>query len=285
MAKKKVQTARPIEMRKLVEPGAMEISISRQCQLLGISSSSYYYKPTEPSEFQLDVMDEIYDIYLEFPFYGSRKMSKELNLREWEVGRKMARSLMRHMDIEAIYQKPKTSKPHPQHKIYPYRLKGLTIDRPNQVWCTDITYIRIDSGWCYLMAVMDWYSRRVISWGLSNTMDADFCCRVLQDALTKGTPGIFNTDQGSQFTSTAFVDILLDNKIVVSMDGKGRYLDNILIERLWRSVKYEDVKIKQYDTIIKTQVGISEYITKYNFKRIHQSLGYRTPDEVWKDAS
>ena len=150
---------------------------------------------------------------------------------------------------------------------------------------TDITYIRIDSGWCYLMAVMDWYSRRVISWGLSNTMDADFCCRVLQDALTKGTPGIFNTDQGSQFTSTAFVDILLDNKIVVSMDGKGRYLDNILIERLWRSVKYEDVKIKQYDTIIETQVGISEYITKYNFKRIHQSLGYRTPDEVWKDAS
>jgi putative transposase len=215
----------------------------------------------------------------------SNSHSTELNLREWEVGRKMARSLMRHMDIEAIYQKPKTSKPHPEHKIYPYRLKGLTIDRPNQVWCTDITYIRIDSGWCYLMAVMDWYSRRVISWGLSNTMDADFCCRVLQDALTKGTPGIFNTDQGSQFTSTAFVDILLDNKIVVSMDGKGRYLDNILIERLWRSVKYEDVKIKQYDTIIETQVGISEYITKYNFKRIHQSLGYRTPYEVWKDAS
>jgi len=230
-------------------------------------------------------MDEIYDIYLEFPFYGSRKVSKELSLREWAVGRKRAARLMKAMGIEAIYQHPKTSTPHPDHKIYPYLLKDLTIDRPNQVWCTDITYIRIQSGWAYLMAVMDWHSRRVISWGLSSTMDADFCARVLEEAIQHGKPEIFNTDQGSQFTSLLFTDILKANGIRVSMDGKGRYLDNILIERLWRSIKYEDLGINGYVDLSDTKAGLKRYIDQYNFKRIHQSLNYQTPDQVYRTVA
>lgn len=271
-------------MRKLIDPNDKNMTISRQCKLIGLSPSAYYYKPAPPTEEQLDIMDEIYDIYLDFPFYGSRKMSEELKLREWEVGRKQARSFMQKIGVEAIYQKPNTSKSHPEHKIYPYLLKDLVINRPNQVWCTDITYIRVQSGWVYLMAVMDWHSRRVISWGLSSTMDVEFCARILEESLLHGKPEIFNTDQGSQYTSAEFTGILKREGIKISMDGKGRYLDNILIERLWRSVKYEDVKINGYETLPETKIGLEKYIDKYNFHRLHQALGYKTPDEVWRAA-
>jgi putative transposase len=284
MAKKKVEATRTVDMRKLIDPDDKNMTISRQCLLIGISPSAYYYKPAPPTEEQLDIMDEIYDIYLDFPFYGSRKMSKELKLREWDVGRKQARSLMQKIGVEAIYQKPNTSKAHPEHKIYPYLLNDITINRPNQVWCTDITYIRVQAGWVYLMAVMDWHSRRVISWGVSSTMDVEFCARILEESLLHGKPEIFNTDQGSQYTSTEFTGILKREEIKISMDGKGRYLDNILIERLWRSIKYEDVKINGYETLSETRIGLEKYIEKYNFKRLHQALGYKTPDEVWRSA-
>jgi putative transposase len=285
MVKKKVEATRSVDMRKLIDSKDKSIPITRQCELIGISTSAYYYKPKELSKEDLDAMGEIYDIYLEFPYYGSRKMSEELKLREWFVGRKKSRRLMKCLGVKAIYQRPNTSKSNPEHKKYPYLLKGLAINKPNQAWCTDITYIRVQSGWAYLMAVMDWHSRKVISWGLSNTMDVDFCSRVLEEALTHGKPEIFNTDQGSQFTSSKFTDILKREKIKISMDGKGRYLDNILIERFWRSVKYEDVKINNYDTLDETKVGLKKYIHKYNFKRLHQALGYKTPDYIWRQVA
>jgi putative transposase len=192
------------------------------------------------------------------------------------------------MGLEAIYRKPKranTSNANSEHKKFPYLLKGLTIDRPNQVWCTDITYIKLKTGWTYLMAVMDWSSRKIISWGLSNTMDVSFCVEVLEEALKYGKPEIFNTDQGSQYTSSIFTDVLKREGIEISMDGKGRYLDNILIERLWRTVKYEHIFINDYETISETREGLRGFIDQYNSKRLHQALEYQTPDEVWAKCS
>jgi putative transposase len=284
MAKKKVDSTRTVEMRELIDP-EIEIPVSRQCELLGLPASSFYYKPHPVKTEQLNLMKAIEDIYLEQPYYGSRRIAKALQRDGWQVSRKRVRRMMRIMCIQAIYQRPNTSKASPENKVYPYLLRGMAISRPDQVWCTDITYIRLTTGWSYLMAVMDWHSRRVISWGLSNTMDIDFCVEVLQQALKHGKPEIFNTDQGSQFTSSQFTDVLKCHGIGISMDGRGRYQDNIYIERLWRTVKYENVFINDYQTLGDAREGLDRFFDIYNKKRLHQSLGYKTPQEVWKAVS
>jgi putative transposase len=218
--------------------------------------------------------------YLETPFYGSRKMAKHLSRQGKLVNRKRVQGLMRLMGIEAVYPKPKLSQKKKEHKIYPYLLKGLKIDRPNMVWSSDITYVPLAQGFLYLVAIIDWYSRYVLSWRLSNTMDVAFCLGALDEALEKGNPSIFNTDQGSQFTSSEFTQKQLDNNIQISMDGRGRFLDNIFIERLWRTVKYEEIYMKGYETASDAESGLETYFPFYNTKRIHQNLDYRTPEEV-----
>lgn len=219
--------------------------------------------------------------YLKTPIYGSRKIAEELRRKGYAIGRKRVQRLMRLMGLQAIYRRPKTSKPVKVHNVYPYLLKELDITRPNQVWAADITYIPMAKGFMYLVAVMDWYSRYVISWRLSNTLDADFCIDALNDALKKGKPEIFNTDQGSQFTSEEFTAILKKNDIQISMDGKGSYNDNLFIERLWRTVKYEEVYLKAYQDGREARISLKEYIHFYNIERLHQALGYRTPQEVF----
>ncbi len=231
----------------------------------------------------LVVMRRMDEIYLLTPFYGTRRMVVELGRHGLVVNRKRVRRLMRLMGLEAIYQKPNTSQRHPEHKVYPYLLKGLTIDRVNQVWCADITYIPMAKGFVYLVAVMDWFSRRVLSWRLSIGMETDFCVEALEEAMERyGPPEIFNTDQGVQFTSADFIDTLEARGVRVSMDGKGRYLDNIFIERLWRSLKYEEVFIKAYSTVSEARKGINAWILFYNDRRPHQALEYRTPREVFE---
>ena len=254
----------------------------RQCALLGISRSSVYYQSREVNEYDLDLMALIDRQYLKAPFYGSRRMRASLRRQGHPVNRKRVRRLMRLMGITAIYQRPNTSKPSRGHKIYPYLLRGMTIDRVNQVWATDITYIPMAHGFMYLVAIMDWYSRYVLVWQLSNTLDVDFCIDALEEALAKGTPEIFNTDQGSQFTSEAFTGMLLKRGIQISMDGKGRCLDNVFVERLWRSLKYEEVYLKDYQRVPEARAGIGTYLGFYNDERPHQALGYRTPREVFE---
>lgn len=281
-----MQTIGDLDQRiGLLDKNSDELPKSTQCKLLGIPRSTAYYQKTPASQEELDLMKLIDIIYLDYPYFGARRIAMMLRRNGNHVSRKRVSRLMKRMGLSAIYQKPNTSKSNPEHKIYPYLLKGLEIDQPNQVWCTDLTYIRLRSGWAYLMAVMDWHSRRVISWGLSTTMDTDFCVRVLEDALAHGKPEIFNTDQGSQFTSLEFTKLLKDSGIKVSMDGKGRFMDNIFIERLWRSVKYECVFLNDFDTISDAKIELEKYLHKYNLHRPHQSLNYRTPDEVWKDAA
>jgi putative transposase len=259
------------------------LSVARQCELLGVARSSVYYEPVPADPADLDLMRRIDEQYLRTPFYGSRRMTAWLRRAGHEVGRKRVRRLMGLMGIEAIYQKPNTSRKHPENKIHPYLLRDLTIDRVNQVWCSDITYIPMAKGFLYLVAVMDWASRRVLSWRLSNTMDAEFCVDALEEALVRhGRPEIFNTDQGSQFTSAAFTGLLAEHGVAISMDGKGRFLDNIFIERLWRSLKYEEVFIKAYATVAEARAGIGGYLILYNDERPHQALGYRTPREVFE---
>jgi len=221
--------------------------------------------------------------YLKTPFFGSRRMTDHLRKKGFLVNRKRVQRLMRRMGIEAIYTKPRTSKPSKENKIYPYLLRDLTIDKPDQVWCSDITYLPMRKGFLYLVAVMDWHSRYIVSWRLSNSMDTSFCTEALEDALAQGTPGIFNTDQGSQYTSSDFTKILKQKEVAISMDGKGRYLDNIFIERLWRSLKYEEVYLKAYEDIKESRVSIAEWIRFYNFERPHQSLNYSTPWEVYQE--
>lgn len=257
-----------------------DIPLSRQTELLGISRSSLYYEPV------LDDGDErfkvhIDEIYTELPFYGSRKITEALQRMGHAVGRRRVRRLMAEMGIEAIYPKPHLSKPHPDHTIYPYLLRGVSIDRIDQTWGSDITYIRLDKGFAYLVAIMDWYSRYVISWELSTSLEADFCIRALEKALSIGRPEIFNTDQGSQFTSNDFTQRLLDEAILISMDGRGRCMDNIFTERLWRSLKYENVYPNDYQTVREARQGIGAYVDLYNTVRLHQSLGYMTPHEVY----
>jgi putative transposase len=220
--------------------------------------------------------------YLKTPFYGSRRMKAWLLGEGYLVSRSKVRRLMRLMGLEAIYRRPNTSKPAPGHRVYPYLLKGVDVNRVDQVWASDITYIPMAQGFLYLVAIMDWYSRYVVAWKLSNTMDTDFCVAALEEALSKGIPEVFNTDQGAQFTSEAFTQTLQERDIQVSMDGKGRYLDNILVERLWRSIKYEEVYLKAYQTVAEARTGINAYLEFYNRQRPHQALGYRTPAEVYQ---
>ncbi len=257
------------------------LSTVRQCALLGISRSCLYYRPRVPSQEDLTVMKEMDQQYLVTPFYGSRRMRVWLNRQGHQVNRKRVRRLMRTMGIAAIYRRPRTSNPAPGHKAYPYLLGGLDVTRPNQVWAADITYIPMDRGFLYLVAIMDWYSRYVVAWRLSNTLDADFCVEALKEGLSKGKPEVFNTDQGGQFTSEAFTGLLQHHGVRISMDGKGRYSDNIFIERLWRTVKYEEVYLKAYSGGREAKAGIDAYFRFYNTQRPHQALGYRTPTEVF----
>lgn len=259
-----------------------ELTISRQCQLLGLSRSSFYSQNKAVSQQELDLMLAIDKIHLALPFYGARKIQVELNNRGFLIGRGKVRRLMRKMGLEAIYRKPKTSIPKSGDHIYPYLLKDLQIERVNQVWATDITYLPMAKGFAYLVAIIDLYSRKVMSWRLSNTMDASFCIETLEDAIQRfGPPEIFNTDQGSQFTSDSFTSVLKAHGVKISMDGKGRWVDNVFIERLWRSVKYEEVYLKAYQTMQEARQSLRSYFIFYNQSRFHQTLDYQTPDMVY----
>jgi putative transposase len=259
-----------------------EFSVRRQCELLGVNRSSLFYKPRGESEENLRLMRLLDEQYTRTPFYGSRKMTEWLGTQGYNVNRKRISRLMEVMGIEAVYPKPKLSQPGDGHRIYPYLLRGVTVDRPDQVWSTDITYIRMGQGFVYLVAVMDWYSRYVLSWSLSLTMEVDFCIEALRNALRRGRPEIFNSDQGSQFTSEKFTDELAAKDIAISMDGRGRCMDNIFIERLWRSLKYEEVYLKDYESVKEARTGIERYLRFYNQERLHQSLDYRTPVAIYQ---
>jgi putative transposase len=275
----------PAARLSLVDRADGELSLVAQCRMLKVARSTLYWRPAAASEDDLQLMRLIDDQYLTAPFYGSRRMVAVLRRDGWTVNRKRVRRLMRLMGIEAIYQKPNTSRPHPDHKVYPYLLRGLAIDRPNQVWCADITYIPLAKGFVYLVAVMDWFSRRVLAWRVSIGMETGFCVEALQEAMDLyGVPEIFNTDQGVQFTSASFIDELAARGVRISMDGKGRFLDNIFIERLWRSLKYEEVFIKAYGSIREARGGIGVWLIFYNDVRLHQALDYRTPREVFEAA-
>jgi len=272
----------PADRRARVDRDDPVLAIVAQCRLLKIARSTLYYRPAPVDPDDLAVMRRMDELYLASPFYGSRRMVAVLRREGLVINRKRVRRLMRVMGLEAIYQKPNTSQGHPDHKVYPYLLRGLIIDRPSQVWCADITYIPMARGFVYLVAVMDWFSRRVLSWRLSLTMEADFCVEAVQEAIARyGRPEIFNTDQGVQFTSAAFLEQLETAGVRVSMDGKGRFLDNIFIERLWRSLKYEEVFIKAYGSVIEARRGIGDWFSFYNDERPHQALGYRTPRAVF----
>jgi putative transposase len=255
--------------------------VTRQCQLLNISHSGLYYRPMGVSEEDLALMKLIDRQYLATPFYGARRMAAWLKKQNHLVNRKHVRRLMAAMGLKAIYRRPKTSAPATGHRVFPYLLNGLKITRPNQVWAADITFIPMARGFLYLVAIMDWYSRYVLSWRLSNTMDAGFCADALEEALRKGKPEIFNTDQGAQFTGGGFAGILERHGIRISMDGRGSYNDNLFIERLWRTVKYEEVYLKAYQDGREAKAGIGDYFRFYNSERPHQALGYRTPAEVF----
>jgi putative transposase len=261
-----------------------DLPVTRQAKALSVSRGSVYYMPRPVSAGDLAIMRRIDELHLDFPFAGSR-MLRDLLCREGiQVGRRHVATQMKRMGIEAIYRRPNTSKPAPDHKIYPYLLRGLKVDHPNQVWAMDITYIPMARGFVYLAAVVDWFSRRVLAWRLSITMEADFCVEALEEALAKyGRPEMFNTDQGSQFTSVAFTGVLLNNAIAISMDGKGSWRDNVFVERIWRSVKYEEVYLRAYASVGEARISIGRYLDFYNRKRPHSSLDRQTPDEVYFD--
>jgi len=259
-----------------------DLPITKQAKVLGISRGSVYYLPRPVPAADLAVMRRIDELHLDFPFAGSRMLRDLLNKEGIEIGRRHVATLMKRMGIEALYRKPNTSKPAPGHKIYPYLLRGLTIDRPNQVWAMDITYIPMARGFVYLAAVVDWFSRRVLSWRLSITMEAAFCIEALEEALARhGRPEIFNTDQGSQFTSHDFTGVLLKADIAISMDGKGSWRDNVFVERLWRTIKYEEVYLKAYDTVSEARISIGGYLAFYNGRRPHSRLDRQTPDQAY----
>jgi putative transposase len=269
------------DLRRLVDWGHADISLRRQCELLGVNRSGLYYEPLGESEENLTLMRLLDEQYTRTPFYGSRKMVEWLDTQGFEVNRKRVTRLMALLGIEAIYPKPKLSQPGDSHKIYPYLLRGVGVDRVNQVWSTDITYIRMARGFVYLVAVMDWFSRYILSWRLSLTLELDFCVDALKCALRRGRPEIFNSDQGSQFTSEKFIGELAAREIAISMDGRGRCMDNIFVERLWRSLKYEEVYLKDYGSVTEARAGIERYFRFYNQERLHQSLQYRTPAAIW----
>jgi putative transposase len=260
------------------------LPLTRQAQALGISRGSIYYLPRPVPRADLAIMRRMDELHLEFPFAGSRMLRDLLNQEGIDIGRRHVSTLMKRMGLEALYRKPNTSKPTPGHKIYPYLLRGMTIERPNQVWAMDITYVPMARGFVYLAAVVDWFSRRVLSWRVSITLEAAFCVEALEEALAQhGRPEIFNTDQGAQFTSHDFTSVLLKAGVAISMDGKGAWRDNVFVERLWRSIKYEEVYLRAYDTVSEARASIGRYLTFYNGRRPHSSLDRRTPDQAYFD--
>jgi putative transposase len=266
----------------VVEPGHPSLSVRQQCKLLGLSRASYYYQPAQASELNLELMKLIDEQYLKTPFYGYRKMTVCLQGLTYMVNRKRVRRLMNLMGIQAVGPKPQTSRSGKAHKIYPYLLRGVKITHANQVWSADITYVPMQRGFMYLVAILDWHSRYVLSWEISNTLDGAFCLEALESALAKyDQPKIFNTDQGVQFTADAFTQRLKNAEIEISMDGRGRFVDNIFIERLWRSVKYENIYLNDYQTGIELAAGLADYFDLYNHERPHQSLDYQTPAQVY----
>ena len=270
--------------KALVCSGYGRLSVVRQCELVGISRSSHYYTAKGESEFNLELMRRIDGQYLKTPWYGSRQMVRHLRREGVSVGRTRVRRLMQLLGLQAIYQKPRTSLPNREHKIYPYLLRDLVIDRPNQVWCADITYIPMHRGFMYLVAVMDWHTRAVLSWRLSNTIDSSFCVEALEEALSRyGKPEIFNTDQGRQFTSEEFTATLSAAGVRISMDGKGRWMDNVFIERLWRSVKYECVYLREFESGLDARREIGHWLDYYNTNRPHSALVDKTPMEVYNE--
>lgn len=277
---KKKLAISPSKKVLLLEKNHQNISLKRQCELLGMArSTAYYQKHSEPDD--EDLLKALDEIYTSCPFYGKRKMVVELRKKGFFIGIKKVRRLMKKLGLMSIYRKPKTSEPHPLHRKYPYLLRGVKIDRSNQVWGTDITFIRMQQGWVYLVAILDWYSRYVLGFGISITMEKEFCIEALEQSLKSAKPEIFNSDQGSQFTSHEFTEKLEEHGIRISMDGRGRCLDNIFTERLWKSVKYEEVYLKSYGTVQEAKESLQNYFDFYNNRRPHQSLNYKTPAEIY----
>jgi putative transposase len=267
----------------MVQPGDDELSVRQQCALLQVSRAGLYYEPVEESAEELALMRRIDMLYLERPYYGSRRMTVALGQEGLEVNRKRVQRLMRTMGLEGMAPGPSTSCPPPEHPRFPYLLRRVDIVRPDQVWSTDITYIPLEQGWAFLVVIMDWFSRAVLAWRLSNTQAVEFCLEALEEALgTYGPPEIFNSDQGAQFTAIEFVAVLLAHEVRISMDGKGRALDNVFVERLWRSLKYEEVYLRVYSNVHQAWAGISRWLHFYNHQRPHQALGYRTPMQVYR---
>jgi len=286
MAQKKTQLLTLNQKRDLLEHEKKSISLRRQCNVLGINRSNIYYQPRPENTYHVQLMNLIDEKYTDMPYYGVPRMTEHLRQSGHVAGPKLVRRLMRQMGLEAIYPKPKMSKRHPEHKVYPYLLRDVKIEKPNHVWSTDITYIRLLNGFAYLVAIIDWFSRYVLSWRLSNSLDVDFCLDCIDEAIHYyGTPDIFNTDQGSQFTSMDFTERLRNNNIAISMDGRGRVFDNIFVERLWRTVKYEDIYIHDYQTIPQARLGLGDYFPKYNTKRLHSSLNYQTPWNIYSTGT
>ena len=269
----------------MIEPGHPKLSVVRQCELVSISRSGFYYQPTGETPLNLTLMRLIDVQFLETPWYGSRQMARHLRREGYTVGRKRIRRLMARMGLVPIYQRPRTTAPHPEHQVYPYLLREMVIDRPNQVWCADITYIPMRRGFLYLVAVMDWSTRKVLSWRVSNTMDVEFCIDALEEALARfGRPEIFNTDQGSRFTSPRFTGVLREAGVRISMDGRGRWMDNVFIERFWRSLKYECIYLHAFETGSELRAGLTSWIGYYNARRPHSTLAGRTPDEAYRET-
>ena len=282
MVKKKVQAIVRKGLR-MIEPSDRNLSIKKQCALLGVSRSYYYYEARHRNARDIEEMIKLKELYLKYPFYGYRKQFLELKKQSIHSTPKRVRRLMRELGIKALSPKKFTSMPDKEHPVYPYLLKGKRICYPNQVWATDITYLKLDTGHVYLVAIMDLFSRKVLSWRVSLSMDADFCVEALKEAIRNyGVPAIVNTDQGSQFTSYAFIQVLKGAGIEISMDGQGRWRDTIYVERLWRSLKYEDIYLKSYETVRELKIGVNRYFRFYNKQRYHQSLDYQTPDEMYE---
>ena len=268
--------------RAMIEPEHARLSIVRQCELVGISRSSWYYRPCGESDLNLRLMREIDEQYLITPWYGSRQMARHLRRLGYDVGRKRVRRLMRLMGLRALAPQPGTSRPAPLHKVYPYLLRDIAVERPNQAWCADITYLPMEQGFLYLIAIMDWHSRKVLSWSLSTTQDTAFCIEALEEALERyGCPEIFNTDQGSQFTSSEWTGVLKSNGIQISMDGKGQWMDNVFVERLWRSLKYECVYLNAFRNFKEARKQIGDWMEYYNDRRPHSALDDLTPSEFY----
>jgi putative transposase len=272
----------PDRRREMIEPEHPQLSVVRQCELVSISRSGFYHRPVGETALNLDLMRLIDAQFLETPWYGSRQMARHLRREGYVVGRKRIRRLMAKMGLAPIYQRPRTTVPNPEHRIFPYLLREMVIDRPNQVWCADMTYLPMRRGFLYLVAVMDWATRKVLAWRVSNTMDVEFCLEVLGEAMARfGQPEIFNTDQGSQFTSPRFTSVLQRAGVRISMDGRGRWMDNVFIERLWRSLKYECVYLHAFETGSEVRAGLSKWISYYNTARPHTALAGQTPDEAY----